>query len=368
MLGYRGGEYHSFSSEAAARQYLQRRGVDVDAALAAQAEAQQRVAQEEAQEQQRQALAEAEAQQQLGAAAADTQQQQLAAAAPVGPAAAGSDGTSSGSPPPEGNSASSGSDASGSSGDGIDGSAGGQPASGGPLLSDPQAAKQMRQHFNSPDLQGRGRKSGMAGAKQRSRRARAAGRPPKPPKGPSPSLDKAQTAWEQAAMAWRQKNMPSKAEIKKIVKEQAAAALPRYRPPSRTPMDHVQSERGGPATARPQGGKAGGEAGGGGKGMSRKQRAHYRHMCQARVQGIASFAQASLSCCFVVWVEVCLCDVGAGAVAGQLASTSHQHQPSAAPLAGHPHSYMPLNRHHHPQPTHQPTPTVTGAAHLRGAL
>ena len=241
VLGVRGSEYKSFSSEQAARQYLQQRGVEPGDQQAQQA-------------------------QQAG---------QPGAAQPVGPAATAA-------------------------------SAGG--GEGGPQCKDPQARQQSRAHFNSPDAAGaagRRAKGGAAGATRQVRPGAGGGAAARPAKRASPGGRTEKSAWEQAAAAWREKNRPSDAEMKRAVREQrAAAAAYEEKRQRRTPLDHIAVERGSGARKRPSPAERAAAA------RAREEaaadsRARARSACRRKIEGCSSF------------VQVGLVELGAGGWGGQ---------------------------------------------------
>ena len=284
VLGFRGGEYKSFSSEAAARQYLDAHGVDCDAQLQAMLRAQ------------RQAEAEADA-----ADAADAARE--ASGEPRSGSAGGS-GSELGSEEEE--------EEEEVEEEGRAAGSGAPPSTAG--LQGPGPTPAASKPFgNSPDAPGT-RQRAAAGTK---RRSKAAAPPPRPPPLKATAVEtQAAAAWEQAAMAWRRKNMPSQAEIfaaKEQAREQAGPPVPR-----RAPQDHVQGEHGrsskyGGEPKEPRkrrrpgaakvikdavaGAKASGAAGGtGSKPRCRARtpadkRAQYRNRCQAKVAGASSFVQ-----------------------------------------------------------------------------
>ena len=307
MLGYRGGEYKTFSSEAAALEHLQQRGVDPLLAR------QQR--QEHELEQQRE-LPQPQAQQ--------NQRQQPAAAPTPG---VHRQAPATGSVP-----------AAGAPADGW------AAETGGEQFTDPAAARQFQRQFNAPvGKAGDGLGSRLACTKRIGRPPKV--RPPQPPpaarraaKAATPEEQRAQQAMSAFAKAWREKNKPTPAEIKRTSKAQAeklaataaaayafaqqgqaAAAGAGAAPSLRTPLERLQAERAAAAATAAAGAANGPAAAAGGAAAAAgappadpgDRRAFHRNTCQAMVAGASSFAQASpgpcgcCCCCCSVLARLC---------------------------------------------------------------
>lgn len=168
---------------------------------------------------------------------------------------------------------------------------------------DPEAAQQFRQSFAAPSA---GRKGRLAGVKRRSKAGAAGAAPAVKKRAASPGEKVAQQAWDAFARAWREKNKPSGAEIKRAARDAAAAAAAAAATREmRTPMERLARERAAqqadaarasaaqrsaarrriacgasalppplPAAADPE-----------------DRRMHYRRACQRKVAGITNFVE-----------------------------------------------------------------------------
>lgn len=169
---------------------------------------------------------------------------------------------------------------------------------------DPEAARQFRQSFAAPSP---GRKGRLTGIKRRSW-AGAAGAAPVPKKrAASPGEKAAQQAWDAFARAWREKNKPSGAEIKRAARDAAAAtAAASAARDMRTPMQRLARER---AAQQADAARAGAAQ----QAAARRRaavawapallgpspaaddlearRMHFRHACQRKVAGVSSFVE-----------------------------------------------------------------------------
>ena len=303
VLGYRGGEYKAFSTEVAALEHLQQLGVDPLVARQQRQEHEQEQQKEPQQPQQNQ-------RQQPAATPMPGSDRQAPATGSV---------SATGAPP-----------------------AGSWAAENGGLqFADPAAARQFQRHFSAPAGKAAGGLgSRLAGTKRIGRPPKI--RPPQPPpaarraaKAATPEEQRAQQAMSAFAKAWREKNKPTPAEIKRTSKAQAeklaATAAAAYAfaqqgqaaaagaglgagPSLRTPLERLQAERA--AAAAAAGAASGSAAAAGGAVVAAgappadpaDRRAFHRNTCQAMVAGANSFAQASprpsrlllLLCCVVL--------------------------------------------------------------------